>query len=194
MSKINSRYRYHEKRNTKLETIRVLIPFLELNYVLYAQLWKVWNQLCARSPRRVEACTFSVPSQRRGSRRRERVRRRPPSARLRRQNNNTPSASALHRTQHQRPTATMSSQLCRVLPTSLRLPLASAPVRLKQLHKGRRLKHLGVSPSVLQTFLLVYNLKKSGQIIQNFLHNLHLYSCRTDRNNIFIISNNSFYF
>lgn len=72
--------------------------------------------------------------------------------------------------------------------------LASAPVRLKQLHRGRRLKHSGVSPSFLQTFLLVYNFKKSGQIIQNFLHNLHLYSCRTDRNNIFIISNNSFYF
>lgn len=72
--------------------------------------------------------------------------------------------------------------------------LASAPVRLKQLHRGRRLKHSGVSPSFLQTFLLVYNFKKSGQIIQNFLHNLHLYSFRTDRNNIFIISNNSFYF
>lgn len=57
-----------------------------------------------------------------------------------------------------------------------------------------RLKHSGVSPSFLQTFLLVYNLKKSGQIIQNFLHNLHFYSCRTDRNNIFLISDNSFYF
>lgn len=180
MAKINSRY--HEKKIRNWKTIRVFIPFLVLNYVLYAQLWKVWNQLCARSPRRVEACTFSVPSQRRENRRRERVRRRPPSARLRRQNNNTPSASALHRTQHQRPTA-----------TPLRLPLASAPVRLKQLHRGRRLKHSGVSPSFLQTFLLVYDLKKSGQIIQNFLHNLHLYSYRTDRNNIFIISNNSFY-
>lgn len=46
----------------------------------------------------------------------------------------------------------------------------------KQLHRGRRLKHSGVSPSFLQTFLFVYYLKKSGQIIQNFLHNLHLYS------------------
>lgn len=70
----------------------------------------------------------------------------------------------------------------------------STCVRLKQLHRRRRLKHSGVSPSFLQTFLLVYNLKKSGQIIQNFLHNLHLNSCRTDRNNSFIISSNSFYF
>lgn len=189
MPKINSRYCITKREIRNWKTIRVLIPFIELCTVCIVEeglelalrpqppACRSLYLLSAQSPTWEPSSWGSPPS--------STVSPPPPL-----EQQHTFSVSPPPNT---RP-APDSDDVFTTLPGPPPYVLASAPVRLKQLHRGRRLKHSGVSPSFLQTFLFVYNLEKSGQIIQNFLHNLHLYSCRTDRNNNFLISNNSFYF